>query len=157
MNRVVVAGILLWAAALVTSGVAVAGTVSSDSVDSTVENVTRTVENGTVTVAGFGGDVLVRMSNESVSARARTGETTVGLEELGTENASGSLASPALGDGTDDSLRTGLCAAGLDGPDSPLGFTVDGEEERVSVAFREYTEPEPREASADEVVASCTG
>ncbi len=97
------------------------------------------------------------MTNDSVSARARNGETTVGLEGLGTGNASGSLSSPALGDGTADPLRTGLCATGLNGSDSPLGVTVDEEAERVDVAFREYREPAPREASADEVVASCTG
>jgi hypothetical protein len=156
MKRVVVVGLLLWGVALGTSGVAVAGTVAPDTVDSTVENVTRTVENGTVTLVGFGGDVRVRMTNESVSARAETGETTVGLDGVGTENASGSLSSPALGDGTADPLRTGVCAAGLDGPDSPIGVTVDEETERASVTFREYTEPAPREASADAVVASCT-
>jgi hypothetical protein len=157
MNRgVVVVGILLWAVALGTSGVAVAGTVAPDATASTAENVTRTVEGGVVTVAGFGGDVRVRMTNESVSARARSGETTVGLEGLGTENASGSLSSPALGDSADP-LRTGLCATGLDGSDSPLGIAVDEEAERVDVTFREYREPAPREASADEVVASCTG
>ena len=150
-------GILLWAVAIGTSGVAVAGTVAPDATASTAENVTRTVEDGVVTVVGFGGDARVRMTNDSVSARARAGETTVGLEGLGTENASGSLSSPALGDGTADPLRTGLCATGLDGSDSPLGVAVDEEAERVDVTFREYREPAPREASADEVVASCTG
>ncbi|MFC6940346.1 hypothetical protein ACFQE8_10285 [Salinirubellus sp. GCM10025818] len=156
MNRVVVVGILLWAIALGTSGVAVAGTVAPDTVESTATDVTRTVEEGVVTIVGFGGDVRVRMSNESVSARARTGETTVGLEGIGTENASGSLSSPALGDSADP-IRTGVCAAGLDGPDSPLGITVDEDAERASFEFRGYREPEPREVSAEEVVASCAG
>ncbi|MEF8843654.1 MAG: hypothetical protein V5A62_18860 [Haloarculaceae archaeon] len=157
MKRMVVVGMLLWGVALGTSGVAVAGTVASDEVESTTENVTQTLENGTLTVVGFGGDVWARMSNESVSVRAETGETTVGLEELGTENASGSLSSPALGDGTADPLRTGLCASGLNGSDSPVGVTVDEEEERADVAFRGYTEPDPRDASAEAVVSSCTG
>ena len=156
MNRVVVAGVLLWAVALGTSGVAVAGTVAPDATASTAENVTRTVEDGAVTVVGFGGDAWVRMTNDSVAARARSGETTVGLEGLGTGNASGSLSSPALGDSAGP-LRTGLCATGLDGSDSPLGVAVDEEAERADVAFRGYREPEPREASAGEVVASCTG
>ena len=164
IDRVVAVGILLWAVALGTSGVAVAGTVAPDAVESTAEDATRTaegvtraVEGSVITVAGFGGDVRVRMSNESVSARARTGETTVDLEGLGTQNASGSLSSPALGDGSAGSIRTGLCAAGLDGPDSPVGITVDEDAERASVTFREYREPKPREASAEAVVASCIG
>ena len=127
-------GILLWAVALGTSGVAVAGTVAPDATASTAENVTRTVEDGTVAVVGFGGDAWVRMTDDSVSTRARAGETTVGLEGLGTENASGSLSSPAVGDSTDP-LRTGLCATGLDGSDSPLGVTVDEGDERVDVTF----------------------
>ena len=44
MNRVVVVGILLWAVALGTSGVAVAGAVAPDTVESTATDVTRTVE-----------------------------------------------------------------------------------------------------------------
>lgn len=149
MNRVVVAGVLLWAVALGTSGVAVAGAVAPDAA-------TSTAEDGAVTVGGFGGDARVRMTNDSVSARARSGGTTVGLEGLGTGNASGSLSSPALGDSAGP-LRTGLCATGLDGSDSPLGVTVDEEAGRADVAFRVYREPAPSEASAGEVVASCTG
>ena len=155
MNRAVV--VLLWEAALGTSGMAVAGAVAPGAAESTADGVTRTVENGVVTVVGFGGDVRVGWATRaSPHARGRA-RRAAGPERRGTANASGSLSSPALGDGSAGSIRAGLRSAGIDGPDSPLGIAVDEEDERASATFREHREPEPREASAAEVVASCAG
>ena len=154
MKRLVVGGLVLWAVALATSGVVVAGAVAPDAVQSAGEDASATVEDGVVTLTGFGGDVWVQLSNESVSTRATAGETEVGLEDLGTDDASGSLASPALGDSASP-LSAGLCAVGLSDEDAPAQFDVDSEDDRAEVAFGVYEGPNEDRQTASDVVRSC--
>jgi hypothetical protein len=153
MKRLVVGGLVLWLVALSTSGVVLAGTVAPDATAAAGEDAAATVEDGVVTVTGFGGDVWVRLTNESVSARATAGETVVGLEALGTDDASGSLSSPALGDST-AAAASGLCAVGLSDEDAPARFEV-ADEDRVEVAFGVYTGPESDRPAATEVASAC--
>jgi hypothetical protein len=157
MERTLLVGIVLWGMALSASGVVVAGAVAPDTVQGSADGAARTVEDGVVSLTGFGGDVAVTMSRESVSARATAGETTVGLAGLGTDDASGSLSSPALGDGTAESAAAGFCAVGLTRPGSSLDVEVDGSEERVEMGFEGYGGPSRTNASSAEVVERCSG
>lgn len=155
MKRLVVGGLALWALALSLTGVVVAGAVAPHAVQSAGENASATVEDGVVTLTGFGGDVWVQLTNESVSTRATTGETTVGLDDLGSEDASGSLDSPALGDST-SAVTAGLCAVGLADEDAPAQFDVT-EDDRVEVQFGVYDGPDADRETASDVVHSCEG
>ena len=153
MKRLVLAGVVLWGLTLATSGVVLAGAVAPAATAAAGDEAAATVEDGVVTVTGFGGDVWLRLTNGSVSARATAGETTVGLEGLGTDEASGSLSSPALGDST-DAAASGLCAVGLSDTDAPAEFDV-ADEDRVEVAFGVYTGPDADRPSATEVASAC--
>ena len=153
MKRLVAGGLVLWVVAVSTSGVVVAGAVAPDATAAAGEDAAATVEDGVVTLTGFGGDVWVQLTNESVSARATAGETEVGLEGLGTDEASGSLASPALGDST-DAAASGLCAVGLSDEDAPARFDLTGED-RVEVAFGVYTGPDEDRPGVTEVASAC--
>jgi hypothetical protein len=154
MKRLVVGGLLLWAVTLAVSGVVVAGAVAPDAVHSAGEDASATVVDGVVTLTGFGGDVWVQVRNESISTRATAGETEVGLEDLRTGDASGSLASPALGDSVRP-LSAGLCAVGLSDEDTPAQFEVTPADDRAEVAFGVYEGPDRERSGAADVVRSC--
>jgi len=93
------------------------------------------------------------LTDESVSTRTTAGETTVGLEDLGSEDASGSVDSPALGDST-SAVSAGLCAVGLADEDAPAQFNTD-EEDRVEVQVGVYDGPDADRGTASDVVRSC--
>jgi hypothetical protein len=159
-RRVLLAGAVLWMAAIGTgvgvSAEAVAPGVVSHPAAAAVDGAASAVS-GSVALANADGTVRANLSTDSASVAARTDDTAVSLRGLDASGEGSAVVEhDAIDPGTAGSVATGLCAAGLDGPDSPVGVEADGANGSVRVEFSDSRRPTVGPVAASDVVARCS-